>query len=65
MLELITPAVRNTSAVQNLDNSDSETENILSNTTSTPIKTKATTSKNTPVIVVTTAIGYHESFIKT
>ena len=47
MLELITPAVRKTNVIQNLDNSDSEAENLLPNTTS--IKTKATTSKNTPV----------------
>ena len=49
MLELITPAVRKPNAVQNLDNSDSETETLLPNPTSFPIKTKATTSKNTPV----------------
>ena len=36
MLELSTPAVRKTNVVQNLDNFDSETENILPNTISTP-----------------------------
>ena len=40
MLELITPAVRKTSAFQNLDISDSETENLLPNTTSNPLKLK-------------------------
>ena len=45
MLELITPAVRKTNVIQNLVNSDSEAEKILPNTTSTSIKTKATTSK--------------------
>ena len=49
MLELITPALRKNNIIQNLDNSASEAENIRSNTTSTPIKTKATTSENTPV----------------
>ena len=49
MFDLITPAVRKTNVIQNLDNSDSEAENILPNTTSTLIKTKATTSKYTPV----------------
>ena len=49
ILKLVTPAVRKTNLVQNLYNSDSETENILPNTTSTPIKTNATTSKSTPV----------------
>ena len=36
MLELLTPAVRNTNVVQILDNSDSETENFLPNTISSP-----------------------------
>ena len=33
LLKLITPAVRKTNVVQNLDNSYSEAENILPNTT--------------------------------
>ena len=41
MLKLIAPVVKNPVTLQNLEN--------LDNTTSTPIKTKATTSKTTPV----------------
>ena len=36
MLKLLTTAVRKTNVVQNLDNFDSETEDILPNTISTP-----------------------------
>ena len=49
MLRLIAPAVKNPATVQNLENSASEPENVFLNTTSTPIKTKTTTSKTTPV----------------
>ena len=49
MLKLIAPVVKKPISVQNLENSDSEPENVLPNTTSTPIKTQATTSKTTPV----------------
>ena len=49
LLAMITPAVRIISVIQNLDNSDSEAENIPPKTISTPIKTEAITSKNTPV----------------
>ena len=48
MLKLIAPVVK-TPATQNLENSDSEPKNVLPNTTSTSIKTKATTSKITAV----------------
>ena len=49
MLKLIAPVVKNPTSVLNLENSDSEPENVLPNTTSTPIKTKVNTSKTTPV----------------
>ena len=49
MLRLIAPAVKRTITLQNLENSDSEPESVLPNTTSTPIKTKATTFKTTPL----------------
>ena len=49
MLQLIAPAIRKTSIVQNLENHDSESESFLSRTTSTTIKSKTTTSKTTPV----------------
>ena len=49
MLKLIAPAVKKPATVQNLKNSDSEPENLFPNTTSTPIKPKATTSKTTSV----------------
>ena len=45
ILKLKDPAVKKSVTVQKLENSDSEPENVLSNTTSTPIKTKATTSE--------------------
>ena len=49
MLKLIAPVVKKPVPGQNLENSDSEPENVLPNTTSTPIKRKAATSKTTPV----------------
>ena len=49
MLKLIAPVVKKPTSVQNLENSDSEPETVLPNTTSTSIKIKATTSKTTPV----------------
>ena len=49
MLKLIAPAIKKTSIVQILENSDSESESILPNTASTPIKPKTTTSKTTPL----------------
>ena len=49
MLKSIAPVVKKPPTVQILENSYSELENVLLNTTSTPIKTKATTSKTTPV----------------
>ena len=49
MLKLITPAIKKKSTVQNLENSDSESESILTNTTLTPIRIKTTTSKTTPI----------------
>ena len=48
MLKLIAPVIKETSTVQNLENSDSASESTLPNTTSTPIRTKTTTSKTIP-----------------
>ena len=48
-IKLIAPVVKNPTSVQNLENSDSESKNVLPNSTSTPSKTKVTTSKTTPV----------------
>ena len=48
-LKSITPAVKKPITLQNLENSDYEPENVFPNTTSTPIETKAATSKTTPV----------------
>ena len=48
LLKLKAPSVNNQSNLQNLGDSDSETKNIFSSPTSTPIKTKATASNNTP-----------------
>ena len=47
MLKLIAPVIKKTSFVQNLENFDSESESVPPNTTSTPIKSKTTTSKTT------------------
>ena len=49
VLKLFTLLLKKPVTLQNLENSDSEPENVVANTTSTPIKTKATTSKVTPV----------------
>ena len=49
MLKLIAPVGKKPVTLQNLENSDSEPENVFPNATSTPRKTKATTSKTTPV----------------
>ena len=49
MLKLIPPAIIKSSFVQYLENSDSESESILPNTTSTPFRTKTATSKTTPL----------------
>ena len=48
MLKLA-PVAKKPVTLQNLENSDFEPEIVLPNTTSTPIKTKAPTSKTTPV----------------
>ena len=40
VLKLIAPAVKKPVTLQNLENSDSEPENVFLKTTSTPIKTK-------------------------
>ena len=48
MLKLVAPVIRKTSTFQNVETSDSESESILPNTTSTSIRTK-TTSKTTPI----------------
>ena len=49
LLKLIAPVIKNPVTLQNLENSDSEPDNVLPNTASTPIKTRATTSKTTPM----------------
>ena len=50
MLKLIAPVIKKTSTVQNSENSDSESKSILPNTTSsTPIRSKTTTSETTQV----------------
>ena len=49
MLKQIAPASKKTVVSQDLVGSDSEPENVFPNTTSTPIKNKATTFKTTPV----------------
>ena len=48
MLKLVAPVIKKTSTFQNVETSDSESESILPNTTSTSIRTK-TTSKTTPI----------------
>ena len=48
MLKLIAPTVTKSTIPQNLEDSDSETLNTNPASTSTPIKSKAT-SKNTPL----------------
>ena len=49
ILKLIAHVVIKPVILQNLENFDSEPENVSPNTTSTPVETKATTSKTTPV----------------
>ena len=49
MLKLTAPTVKKSTIPQNLEDSDSETENTHPASTSTPINSKATTSKNTPI----------------
>ena len=49
MVKANSPAVKKAITLQNLENLDSEPENVFPKTTSTPIKTKATTFKTTPV----------------
>ena len=49
MSKLIAPMTKKSSDYQALENSDSEPENISVVRTSTPVKTKATTSKTTPI----------------
>ena len=49
MLKRIAPMTKKSSRHQALENSDSEPDNFSVARTSTPVKTKATTSKTTPV----------------
>ena len=49
MLKLLAPAVKKSITFQNLQNSDSEPENVFPNTTSTPARTKTIASKATPM----------------
>ena len=49
MLKLIAPAVKKLITLQTLENSESEPKNTFPKKISTQIKTKATTSKATPI----------------
>ena len=49
LFKLIAPNVKISTIPQKLADSNSETENTHTASTSTPIKSKATTSKNTPI----------------
>ena len=49
MMKLIVPMDKKSSAYQNVQDSDSKTENISVARTSTPVKTNTATSKATPV----------------
>ena len=49
MMKLIAPMAKKSSAHQNVQDSDSETENISVARTSTPVKTNTATSKTTPI----------------
>ena len=49
MLKLITPMTKRSSDHRTLEDSDSEPENTTVAHTSSPVKTKATTSKTTPM----------------
>ena len=49
MLKLIVPVVNKPVALENLEDCDSRTENVQPASTSTPIRSKTTTSKKTPV----------------
>ena len=50
MLKLIAPDIKNPTSSQNIENTDSEPKNVLPTITSTPIRSKTTTQKTTPVI---------------
>ena len=50
MLRLIAPATRTQDNRPDVENSDSETENVFPTITSTPVKNKATVRKNTPTV---------------
>ena len=49
ILKLISPTVKKSTIPQNLGDTESETENTHPVSTSTPIKSKATTFKTTPI----------------
>ena len=49
MMELIVPMAKKSSAHQNVQVSDSETQNISVARMSTPVKTNTATSKTTPI----------------
>ena len=48
-LKTIDPTVKQSANNQNIDEFDSETEKLYPASTSTPIQSKATTSKHTPI----------------
>ena len=49
MMKLILATIQKSSALQNVQDSDSETENFSVARTSTPVKTNTTVSKTTPI----------------
>ena len=49
MMEHVVPFIKKSSDHQNIQDTDSETENISVTRTSTPVKTNTATSKTTPI----------------
>ena len=49
LLKLIAPAVKQATIHRDVEDFDSETDNTHPASTSTPVKSKATTSNNTPI----------------
>ena len=62
-LRLIALTVKKSTNPQNLEDSDSEKENTHPASTSTPIKSKATTSKSTPISSRNTTIRLTNSIV--
>ena len=49
MLKLIAQTSKTQNSPLNIEDTDSDTENVLPITTSTPVKVKTTTRKSTPI----------------